>query len=90
MFEEEKVMTRSRDDKELWFVCDPCGIVCAVITYILVVYGEFVVLSILAPPFMSLGTAVNVTMFTTFGVLAVISHVKAMFTNPVSCYINYT
>ena len=31
-------------NSERWFVWDPCGIVCAVVTYILIVYGELVVL----------------------------------------------
>lgn len=71
-------------DSGFWFVWDPCGIVCAVITYMLILYGEFVVLAILAPPFPSLSTAISVLMFTALGGLAVISHLKAMLTDPVS------
>lgn len=67
-----------------WFVWDPCGIVCAVVTYILIVYGELVVLFVLAPPFPTIGTAINVFIFTTLAFLAVVSHVKAMCTDPVS------
>lgn len=67
-----------------WFVWDPCGIVCAVMTYILIMYGELVVLMVLAPPFPTLSTAICVIIFTTFAVLAVVSHVKAMMTEPVS------
>jgi len=70
-----------------WFVWDPCGIVCAVITYILIMYGELVVLMVLAPPFPSLTTAICVIIFTTLAVLAVVSHVKAMITDPVSSHI---
>ena len=66
-----------------WFVWDPCGIVCAVVTYILILYGELVVLMVLAPPFPSVGTAICVLIFTAFAVLAVISHIKAMMTDPV-------
>ena len=77
-------------DSGRWFVWDPCGIVCAVITYILIGYGELVVLLVLAPPFPTIGTAICVLIFTAFATLAVISHVKAMFTDPVSptcsCY----
>lgn len=65
-----------------WFVWDPCGIVCAVMTYILMVYGEFVVLAVLAPPFLSVGTFISVAIFTTFAFLAVVAHVKAMITDP--------
>ena len=71
---------------EKWFVCDPCGITCAVVTYILVLYGEFVVLFILAPPFLTTGTLINVVIFTALGILAVTSHLKAMFTDPVRIY----
>ena len=80
----------SRGDKmaygknKYWFVCDPCGIVCAVMTYLLIVYGELVVLVVLAPPFPTVGTGICVFIFTTFAVLAIISHVKSMITDPVS------
>lgn len=65
-----------------WFVWDPCGIVCAVVTYILIGYGEMVVLLVLAPPFPSIGTALCVIIFTVLATLAVIAHVKAMMTDP--------
>ncbi len=71
-------------DSEYWFVWDPCGIVCAVMTYMLIMYGEFVVLVLLAPPFPTLPTLFSVCIFTAFATLAVISHVKAMITEPVS------
>ena len=67
-----------------WFVWDPCGIVCAVVTYILIVYGELVVLMVLAPPFPTIGTAINTFIFSILAFLAVVSHVKAMCTDPVS------
>lgn len=69
-----------------WFVWDPCGIVCAVVTYMLIGYGELVVLLVLAPPFPTIGTAICVVIFTAFATLAVISHLKAMFTDPVSLF----
>lgn len=67
-----------------WFVWDPCGIVCAVMTYILIGYGELVVLLVLAPPFPTFGTVLSVLIFTAFATLAVVSHVKSMVTDPVS------
>lgn len=70
-------------DKKYWFVCDPCGIVCAVMTYFLILYGELVVLVVLAPPFPTLGTWISVVIFTTLALLAVVSHVKSMTTDPV-------
>lgn len=72
------------NDSTRWFVWDPCGIVCAVVTYMLIVYGELVVLMVLAPPFPTIGTGINVFIFTTLAFLAVVSHVKAMCTDPVS------
>lgn len=92
-FEETKVEKAELSDEKkkmpflnsgYWFVWDPCGIICAVMTYILILYGELVVLTVLAPPFPSIGTAVSVVIFTTFATLAVVSHVKAMVTDPVS------
>lgn len=82
MIQEDNKMSKN-SGSGTWFVCDPCGITCAVITYILVLYGEFVVLFILAPPFLTTGTLINVVIFTLLGFLAVVSHVKAMCTDPV-------
>ncbi len=76
-----------RKDGKYWFVCDPCGIVCAVMTYFLIVYGEMVVLVVLAPPFPTLWTGVSVAIFTSLAVLAVVSHVKSMITDPVSSFV---
>ena len=77
-------MPFSNNSTPRWFVWDPCGIVCAVVTYMLIVYGELVVLMVLAPPFPTIGTGINVVIFTTLAFLAVVSHVKAMCTDPVS------
>lgn len=68
----------------VWFVWDPCGIACAVITYLLILYGEFVMLTVLAPPFFSMWMAMNVIVFTGLGSLAVVAHVRSMITDPVS------
>ena len=71
-------------NKTIWFVWDPCGIVCSVMTYILVLYGEFVMLAVIAPPFPGAWTALSVLVFTSLGGLAVVAHVKSMITDPVS------
>ena len=71
-------------NKNIWFVWDPCGIVCAVMTYILVLYGEFVMLTVIAPPFPGLWTSLSVLVFSSLGGLAVVAHVKSMITDPVS------
>lgn len=88
-FEEEETVSNKSNmpfvkESGYWFVWDPCGIVCAVMTYMLIIYGEFVVLTVLAPPFPTFGTALCVLIFTTFAFLSIVSHVKAMVTDPVS------
>lgn len=67
-----------------WFVWDPCGIACAIATYIFLVYGELVVLFVATPPFPSMLTIIFLLVFTALATLSIISHLKAMFTDPVS------
>ena len=71
-------------NKSVWFVCDPCGIVCAVMTYLLVLYGQFVMLTVIAPPFPGTWTVLRVLGFSALGGLAVVAHVRSMLTDPVS------
>ena len=73
-------------NKSIWFVWDPCGIVCAVMTYLLVMYGEFVMLTVIAPPFPGAWTAASVLVFSSLGGLAVVAHVRSMITDPVSVH----
>ena len=81
---EERTTKMSFMNSGHWFVWDPCGIVCAVMTYILILYGEVVVLTVLLPPFPTLFTGVCVFIFSSLAALSVVSHVKAMITDPVS------
>lgn len=67
-----------------WFVQDPCGIACAVATYIFLVYGEIVVFVVVLPPFPSISMFLIVFLFSSLVFLSIASHVKAMCTNPVS------
>ena len=71
-------------NKNVWFVWDPCGIVCAVMTYLLVLYGQFVMLTVIAPPFPGTWTVLRVLGFSALGGLAVVAHVRSMCTDPVS------
>ncbi len=73
-----------RQNHQSWFVCDPCGIVCAVMTYILIAYGEVVLVVVIVPPFPTWGTLLCGSIFTALAVLSVASHVKSMTTHPVS------
>ena len=70
--------------KKTWFVRDPCGIACAVATYIFLLYGEAVLLLVVAPPFPNIWTVLAFVIFTTLVVLSFICHLKAMLTEPVS------
>ena len=71
-------------NRSVWFVWDPCGIVCAVMTYLLVLYGQFVMLTVIAPPFPGTWTVLRVVVFWGLGGLSVVAHVKSMITDPVS------
>ncbi|CAI2306871.1 unnamed protein product [Caenorhabditis sp. 36 PRJEB53466] len=67
-----------------WCVRDPCGIMCAVVTWMLVAYGQICVFLVMLYsweeyPF---HTALNFIIFEGFSVLAVISHLKTMTTDP--------
>ncbi|KAM3613760.1 uncharacterized protein V6R79_004764 [Siganus canaliculatus] len=67
----------------MWFIRDACGIVCAVITWLLVFYAEFVVLFVMLLPSKNLTySIVNGTLFNTLAFLALASHLRAMCTDP--------
>ncbi|XP_031441814.1 palmitoyltransferase ZDHHC3 isoform X1 [Clupea harengus] len=67
----------------MWFIRDGCGIVCGVITWMLVLFAEFVVLFVMLMPARSvLYSLVNGVLFNTLAVLALGSHFKAMCTDP--------
>ena len=70
--------------RKTWFIRDPCGIACAVATYIFLLYGEAVLLLVVAPPFPNIWTVLSILVFTTLVVLSFICHLKAMLTEPVS------
>ena len=80
----EEMSKRNYRSGERWFVKDPCGIVCAVMTYCLVAYGTFAFLTILVPPFVSVWTMINAGIYLSLVALAIISHYKSMCTEPVS------
>ncbi|XP_061421822.1 palmitoyltransferase ZDHHC3 [Lethenteron reissneri] len=65
-----------------WFIRDCCGITCAVITWMLVVYAEFVVTFVLLLPASVPYALFNGTLFNALALLAVASHCKAMLTDP--------
>lgn len=72
----------------MWFIRDACGIVCAVITWFLVFYAEFVVVFVMLLPSKNLiYSIVNGALFNVFAFLALASHLRAMCTDPVSTYV---
>ena len=80
-----KDVITSSSASAMWFIKDTCGIVCAVITWLLVFYAEFVVLFVMLLPSKNLMySIVNGTLFNTLAFLALASHLRAMCTDPVS------
>ena len=75
----------NRFPRQLWFVKDICGIICAVFTWLLVLYAEFVVMYVMLLPSQSQWhSAINAVIFQILAFLAISSHAKAMLTDPVS------
>lgn len=70
--------------KSQWFIWDPCGIACVVFTYIFLAYGVLVLLAVVGPAFPDVYTLLATCAFSFLVFLSVVSHVKAMITNPVS------
>jgi palmitoyltransferase len=66
-----------------WCVKDVCGIVCATITWGLILYAEFVVMFvIILPAPMTIGNFLNTLLYHVLVFLAGASHLTAMFTDP--------
>ncbi|XP_020793009.1 palmitoyltransferase ZDHHC3-A-like [Boleophthalmus pectinirostris] len=67
----------------MWFIKDACGIVGAIITWLLVFYAEFVVLFVMLLPARNLTySIVNGLLFNSLAFLALASHLRAMCTDP--------
>lgn len=63
---------------------DICGIICAILTWALIIYAEFVVMAvILLPNINTLYSGLNMAIFQTLAFLAFASHLRTMFTDPV-------
>ncbi|XP_065676265.1 palmitoyltransferase ZDHHC3-like [Hydra vulgaris] len=67
-----------------WFVVDGLGITCSGLTYILILFGEFVVIGVILLPFFpgSPWSYIHAILFSCCGILAGCSHLRAMTTNP--------
>lgn len=69
----------------VWFIRDGCGMTCAVMTWLLVVYADFVVTFVMLLPSKDFWySVVNGVLFNCLAVLALSSHLRTMLTDPVS------
>ncbi|XP_006742178.1 palmitoyltransferase ZDHHC3 isoform X3 [Mirounga angustirostris] len=67
----------------MWFIRDGCGIACAIVTWFLVLYAEFVVLFVMLIPSRDyVYSIVNGVVFNLLAFLALASHCRAMLTDP--------
>jgi palmitoyltransferase len=67
----------------MWFIRDGCGIACAIVTWFLVLYAEFVVLFVMLIPSRDyVYSVINGTVFNLLAFLALASHCRAMLTDP--------
>ncbi|KAM6161231.1 palmitoyltransferase ZDHHC3 isoform 2-T2 [Erethizon dorsatum] len=67
----------------MWFIRDGCGIACAIVTWFLVLYAEFVVLFVMLIPSQDYAySIINGIVFNLLAFLALASHCRAMLTDP--------
>ncbi|KAF6101715.1 zinc finger DHHC-type palmitoyltransferase 3 [Phyllostomus discolor] len=67
----------------MWFIRDGCGIACAIVTWFLVLYAEFVVLFVMLIPSRDyVYSVINGILFNLLAFLALASHCRAMLTDP--------
>ncbi|TKC44066.1 hypothetical protein EI555_002153 [Monodon monoceros] len=67
----------------VWFIRDGCGMICAVVTWLLVVYADFVVTFVMLLPSKDFWySVVNGVVFNCLAVLALSSHLRTMLTDP--------
>uniref|UniRef100_A0A8C8S857 Palmitoyltransferase n=1 Tax=Pelusios castaneus TaxID=367368 RepID=A0A8C8S857_9SAUR len=67
----------------MWFIRDGCGIACAVVTWMLVFYADFVVLLVMLVPSRDyIYSVINGLLFNMLSFLALASHFRAMLTDP--------
>lgn len=71
-------------NRPMWFIQDSCGMVCATMTWFLVLYAEFVVNFVMLLPAKNFWyTLLNGAFFNSLAVLALASHLRTMLTDPV-------
>lgn len=72
-----------------WCVKDALGLTCAIFTWFLFLYGEFVVVFVIFTPsnYSLLFNSINLIFFHSLQFLAISSHCRAMFSDPVCLFI---
>uniref|UniRef100_T1ISB8 Palmitoyltransferase n=1 Tax=Strigamia maritima TaxID=126957 RepID=T1ISB8_STRMM len=67
----------------IWCIKDICGILCVILTWMLILYAEFVVMFVVYYPSpYPVYSTINVIIFNALAVLAVSAHVRTMLTDP--------
>lgn len=85
LFHQERDMHNKCCGGMFWCIRDICGIICAILTWMLILYAEFVVMTvILIPSQYPVYSVINMVVFQICAFLAFTSHLKTMFTDPVS------
>nr|XP_057945675.1 palmitoyltransferase ZDHHC7 isoform X1 [Doryrhamphus excisus] len=75
----------SAGNRTVWFIQDSCGMVCAGMTWFLVLYAQFVVNFVMLMPAKSFWySLLNGATFNSLAVLALASHLRTMLSDPVS------
>lgn len=71
-------------NRTVWFIQDSCGMVCATMTWFLVLYAEFVVNFVMLLPSKNFWySLLNGAAFNSLAILALASHLRTMLTDPV-------
>lgn len=69
----------------IWCIKDICGIICAILTWLLILYAQFVVMAvILYPNPYPIYRYFNMVLFQIVAFMAFAAHLRTMFTDPVS------
>ncbi|TNN52140.1 Palmitoyltransferase ZDHHC7 [Liparis tanakae] len=75
--------SRGAAERRLWFIPDCCGVACALITWSLVFFADFVVTFVMLLPSRSFWYAVvNGVAFNSLALLALAAHLRTMLTDP--------
>lgn len=80
-----RVVRQKNPRAAVWCNLDPCGLLCAVITYGLVAYSQYAVTVCVVGQWLGFGSffgMLHVAVFNTLACLAHASHARAMLTDP--------